>query len=87
MSRIPASDGDALRGPRLELGGVPDVLAALAHGPSFEALWELIRTSLNEGKFSRTTKELVALTDPTDPSAQPASPGPRRCSFWPQTQG
>ena len=61
MNRIPAADGDAMRGPRLELGAVPDVLAALAQGPQFEALWELIRANLNEGSIPRTTRELVAL--------------------------
>lgn len=62
MSRVPSGDSAHLRDARLELGEVPDVLAALAHSPeSYTGVWTLVRTSLLEGKIPRTTKELVAL--------------------------
>lgn len=62
MSRVPPADTAHLRDARLELGEVPDVLAALAQSPeSYEGVWALVRAGLLEGKIPRTTKELVAL--------------------------
>ena len=63
MSRLspPAATG-ALRGLRLEIGDLADVLTPLVHAPrALQAIEALLAGTLLDGEVSRTTKELIAL--------------------------